>query len=80
VRLTVGLGALSAVVTTAVLAIQRGADLSFKDDWPLFATGAVGLLVLSIDYTGSYHDGIESVLSWNARAERSFEAAHPAAP
>jgi hypothetical protein len=80
VRLTVGLGALAAVVTTAVLAIERGGDLSFKHDWPLLVTGAVGLLVLSIDYTESYHDGIESVLDWNARAERAFEAAHPAAP
>jgi hypothetical protein len=79
-RLTVGLGALAAVIVPTALAIKRGGDLSLSHDWPLLVTGTVGLLVLTVDYTLSYQDAIHSVVQFNERSEARFERAHPWAP
>jgi hypothetical protein len=76
-RLGLGLGALAAFIVPTVLAIERGGDLALKHDWPLLLTGLAGVLVLSVDYSESYHDGVRSVLEFNETEERRFEAAHP---
>jgi len=63
-----------------VLAIERGSDLSFKNDWPLFVSALVGAGVLAIDYSASYQDARKNALEINERAEAEFEASHPDAP
>jgi hypothetical protein len=80
IRIAVGLGSLAAVVIPTVLAIQRGGALSFKHDWPLLLTGSCGLLVLTIDYAGSYQQGVHSVVEFNERQEARFERSRPGAP
>lgn len=79
-RVGIGLASMAALVVPTVLAIQRGGALSFADDWPLLLTASVGLLVLTVDYAGSYQEGVHSVVQHNERQEERFERSHPSAP
>jgi hypothetical protein len=80
IRLAVALAAAAAVVVPVVIGAQRSSGLTWSRDWPLLATGVAGLVVLSIDYTGSYEDAMHGVVRWNEREEAKFEDAHPSAP
>lgn len=68
------------VVLPSAVAYQRRSDLSWGRDWPLFATGLGGLIVLNIDYTTAYEDALRGVVQWNERIESRFADAHPDAP
>jgi hypothetical protein len=74
-RLAVAVAAAAAVAVPAYIAARRGGN-----DWPLWAAGLGGLIVLSFDYTSSYEDAMRGVVEWNERAEDSFNHAHPEAP
>lgn len=80
VRLAVALAAVAMVVLPSVVAYQRRSDLSWGRDWPLFASGLGGLIVLNIDYTTAYEDALRGVVQWNERTESRFVDAHPGAP
>jgi tetratricopeptide (TPR) repeat protein len=80
IRLAVALVAAAMVIVPSVIAIQRGADLTWSHDWPLLATSLGGLIILSIDYTTAYQDALQGVVLWNERCEAAFDAAHPDAP
>ena len=80
IRIAVGLASMAAVAVPVVLAIERGGALSFSHDWPLLLTGSLGLLVLTIDYAGSYQEGVHSVVEHNERQEALFERMRPNAP
>ncbi len=55
------------IVVTAVTAVNRKDDLTWKSDWPLLATGIGGFIVLNVDYTTAYQDAIRAVVLWNER-------------
>lgn len=80
VRLAVALASVAMVVLPSVVAYQRRSDLSWGRDWPLFATGLAGLIVLNIDYTTAYEDALRGVVQWNERAESRFDDGHLDAP
>jgi hypothetical protein len=80
VRLAVALAAVAMVVLPSVVAYQRRSDLSWGRDWPLFATGLGGLIVLNIDYTTAYEDALRGVVQWNERIESRFVDVHPGSP
>jgi hypothetical protein len=80
IRVGVALAAAAAIVVPAVIAASRASDLRWGRDWPLLASSAAGLIVLSFDYTSSYEDAMRGVVRWNERVEQEFEDAHPDAP
>ncbi len=79
-RIAIGVGAATAIAIPAYIASHRGRDLDWRKDWPLVATGFLGLVVLSFDFTNSYEDAMRGVVQWNERAESTFNGAHPTAP
>jgi len=79
-RLAVALASVAMVVLPSVVAYQRRSDLSWGRDWPLFATGLGGLIILNIDYTTAYEDALRGVVQWNERIESRFDDGHPNAP
>ena len=78
--LAVALAAAAAIVTPIVIGASRSSELTWRHDWPLLASGVVGLVVLSIDYTTSYEAAMRGVVRWNEREEQKFEDSHPNAP
>jgi hypothetical protein len=80
VRLAIALAAVTALVVPSVIAVERGRDLSFRHDWPLFAIAVGGAVALTVDYSSSYQDARAAAMEFNERAEAAFEAAHPDAP
>jgi hypothetical protein len=80
IRLSIAVAAATAVIVPSVLALQRGSELSFRQDWPLLMVGVVGASALAIDYSSSYQDAQRAVVDFNERREAEFEDSHPTAP
>ncbi len=79
-RIAIGVGAAAAIAIPTYIASHRDRDLDWRKDWRLVATGFLGLVVLSFDFTNSYEDAMRGVVQWNERAESAFNRAHPSAP
>jgi hypothetical protein len=80
IRLAIALAAAAAVIGPAIVAASRPSELTWAHDWPLLATSAGGLVVLSFDYTSSYEAATRSVVHSNEAEEAKFEDSHPSAP
>lgn len=80
IRIAIAVIASGMVLVPSAIALRRASDLSWNRDWPLLVTGIAGAIILTTDYSSSYHDALRAVLEYNERTERAFEDSHPAAP
>jgi hypothetical protein len=80
VRVAIAVVSSAMVIVPSVVAIRRGSDLSWSNDWPLLVTGIAGAIILTSDYSSSYRDAVRAVLEFNERHEAEFEDHHPDAP
>lgn len=80
VRLGIGLASAAMVVAPIWVGYERRRDLRWDRDWPLLATGTLGAIVVSLDYTTAYQDAMRGAIEINERSEAAFEDAHPDAP
>jgi hypothetical protein len=80
VRLGFGLVSAAMVATPIYFAYERRRELQWNRDWPLLATGALGAVFISIDYTTAYQDAVQGAVRFNERTAAEFEDQHPESP
>lgn len=80
VRISIATAAATAILIPTYIASQHKTSLNWKKDWSLLASGLIGLITLSWDFTSSFEDAMRAVVDFNEREEIIFNKAFPLAP
>jgi hypothetical protein len=82
-RIAIAIVGAALVAVPSVLAAtkaNRHEHITTGQAFAYAGTAVGGLVILSIDYTLAYQDGLRAVMQFNERAEMSFEDRHAEAP